>query len=449
MIKESKFKSLFTTFILAAVIMLLLSVNGTVKADASEVASGTCGDSLTWTLSSAGTLTISGTGKMTSWSGPKYVPWYDYHGSIKKVVVENNVKSIGKYAFGTYYYNLTSVTLPSTITSIGDSAFRDCSKLTSINLPSNITTIGSFAFEYCTGLKDISLPSSLISVGTCTFAHCSKLKSISIPVRTTVIAIKAFESCTSLKYIFIPTSTTEIQDGAFLSCTSLSDVYYAGTSAKWEEISIGTSNDYLLSCTFHYNATGLPTTVTSSTVSAGSGTSKATYTILSSTTAAYTECSTTKTTVTVPAAITINGQSYKVTSVASGAFKNNKKITSVTVGSNVTSIGSKAFYGCTKLTKTVIGKNVTTIGKKAFAGCTALKKVTFKTTKLKKIGAQAFKGDKKLTKITLKSTKLTKKGIKNALKGSYIKTVKTTSKLKKKYKKYFTKANCGVKATIK
>ncbi len=162
------------------------------------------------------------------------------------------------------------------------------------------------------------------------------------------------------------------------------------------------------------------------TVKAGSGTTKAKYKVTSKTAVTYKTTSVTGKTAKVPATVKINGKSYKVTKIAASAFSGKKKLTKVTVG-----------------------KNVTTIGKKAFLNCTKLNTVTFKTTKLKSIGAQAFKGDKKLTKLTLKSTKMTKKGAKNALKGSSVKKVKTTSKLKSKYKKYFTKKNCGKAVTVK
>ncbi len=127
----------------------------------------------------------------------------------------------------------------------------------------------------------------------------------------------------------------------------------------------------------------------------------------------------------IPDTITIDGVTYKVESVSAGAFRNNKKITSVT-----------------------IGKNVKVIGKYAFAGCTSLKKVNCKSKVLVKIGANAFQGDKKLNNFILKSTKLTKKNIgNNAFKGTSKKLVfKVPKKAKKNYGKFFkTKGNKKVK----
>ena len=126
----------------------------------------------------------------------------------------------------------------------------------------------------------------------------------------------------------------------------------------------------------------------------------------------------TNTKITVPATVKYQGKIWKVTSVRKNAFKNNKMLKSVTIGSNVTTIGSGAFTGCKKLTSVKIGKNVTTISTKAFYNCKTLKKVTFKGSKLKKIGSKTFTktsakivfktGSKKTVK---KYTKLLKKKI--------------------------------------
>lgn len=139
-----------------------------------------------------------------------------------------------------------------------------------------------------------------------------------------------------------------------------------------------------------------------------------------------------KGTLTVPATVTVGGVKYKVTAIAPKAFFKNKKLKKVNVGSNIITIGSKAFSKCKKLKKVTIGPNVTTIGSKCFAG------------------------SKKLKTLTVKSTKLTKSGVKNSLKKSKVKRVKVkvgSKKLNKqyvkKYKKFFTKKNCGKKVKVK
>ena len=153
-------------------------------------------------------------------------------------------------------------------------------------------------------------------------------------------------------------------------------------------------------------------------------------------------------TITIPATVTINGIKYKVTSIAKNAFKNNKKLTKVTIGSNVKTIDANAFYGCTKLKTVTIGKNVTTIGSKAFYKCTALSNITI-PSKVTKIESNAFYGCKKLKSITIKATKLTTKTVgKNAFKGMYTKaTIKVP---KSKYKSYISLLKArGVSKTAK
>lgn len=122
--------------------------------------------------------------------------------------------------------------------------------------------------------------------------------------------------------------------------------------------------------------------------------------------------SSTATSVTIPASVTVNNITYKVTSIAASAFKNNKKLAKVTIGKNVTMMGANAFSGCSKL-KTVIlpsGSALTAIGEKAFYQCTALTKITI-PVKVKTIGNQAFYRCKKLKTVTIQTTKLTTKTV--------------------------------------
>ena len=103
-------------------------------------------------------------------------------------------------------------------------------------------------------------------------------------------------------------------------------------------------------------------------------------------------------TVTVPATVTIDGVTYKVTAIAKNAFKNNKKIKKIVIGNNIMTIRAGAFGGCTNLNKVVMGKNVTAIGTKAFYKCTKLKSIII-PAKVKNIGKSAFFGCKNLRKI--------------------------------------------------
>lgn len=123
-------------------------------------------------------------------------------------------------------------------------------------------------------------------------------------------------------------------------------------------------------------------------------------------------------TVKIPAKVTINGVSYKVTAIEKNTFKDNKDITTVIIGKNVKKIGAGAFAGCISLKKVTIGKGVKKIGKKAFYGCKKLKKIVIKSKKLKSIGKKAFAKGKASVTVTVPKAK--KKAYKKMLKKSGI-----------------------------
>ena len=155
-------------------------------------------------------------------------------------------------------------------------------------------------------------------------------------------------------------------------------------------------------------------------------------------------------TVTIPATVTIDGVTYKVTKIADNAFKGNKTVNKVTIGSNIKTIGKNAFSGATKLKKVTIGKNVTEIGANAFKGCSSLTSITLPSN-VTKIGANAFSGCKKLKTLTIKSTKLTSKTVaKNAFKGlTKATTIKVPKKKLEAYKKLFKSKGLSSKVTVK
>lgn len=132
-----------------------------------------------------------------------------------------------------------------------------------------------------------------------------------------------------------------------------------------------------------------------------------------------------KSVINVPSAVTVDGRSYKVTSIADRAFANNKKITKIVIGDNITKIGDKAFKNCTNLKYVLIGSGVRSIGREAFRGCKKLKRVTVKTKllKKKKVGKNAFKGiaKKAVFKIPKKKAKSYKTIFRNVSKGTKIK----------------------------
>jgi len=154
--------------------------------------------------------------------------------------------------------------------------------------------------------------------------------------------------------------------------------------------------------------------------------------------------------VTVPDFVKIGGIEYKVTAIAPNAFKNNKKLTKIIIGSNIETIGKNAFYGCSKLKTVSGGKNVAVIGDKAFYKCTSLTKITLHS-KVRKIGKKAFYGCKKLKNITIKTKKLTSKNVgSKAFTGTYKKAkVKVPKSKLKAYKKWLVKKGINKKAKIR
>ena len=189
---------------------------------------GTCGENLTWTFDSEGTLTISGAGAMYNYrsegySGESndYVPWS--RGKIKAVIIRDNVTNIGQCAFANCT-NLISVIIPDSVTSIEFAAFASCPSLTTITIPDSVTSIGAHAFAKCTSLINVAIPNSVASIENGTFSNCSSLTSVTIPDSVTSIGVSAFNGCTNLTSVTIPDNVTSIEVSAFARCTSLTTI---------------------------------------------------------------------------------------------------------------------------------------------------------------------------------------------------------------------------------
>ena len=173
---------------------------------------------------------------------------------LTSVIIGDSVTSIGYSAFS-YCYDLTSVVIPDSVTSIGNGAFSDCYSLTSVTIGNGVTSIGYGAFGSCYDLTSIEIPDSVTSIGDSAFEGCSSLTSVTIGNGVTSIGDSAFWDCSSLTSVTIPDSVTSIGDRAFEGCSELKDVYYAGSQARWNGITIGSDNYYLTYATIHYNHT--------------------------------------------------------------------------------------------------------------------------------------------------------------------------------------------------
>ena len=161
------------------------------------------------------------------------------------------VTSIGDSAFSNCS-GLSSITIPNSVTSIGEYAFSDCSSLTSIIIPGSVTSIGDQAFEYCSSLSSVTIEDGVTSIGEYAFLDCSSLTSIIIPGSVTSIGEDAFSGCTSLSSVTIEDGVTSIGEYAFQNCTSLTSITIPDSVTSIEETAFE-GCDNLTSITLPYN----------------------------------------------------------------------------------------------------------------------------------------------------------------------------------------------------
>ncbi len=278
-----KMKRLFSMLVSTAVATSVLptaafaaqeiTVVDTQEAETVATKSGACGDSLIWVLDDNGNLIISGSGDMYD----SYTYWFDYNddnvwtdykNSIKTVKIEDGVTSIGTSSFQ-FCKNLTSISIPSSVTSIGKDRydpFISCSSLANINVDSNNANYSSqdgvlFDKDKTTLIKcpagnrrtAYTIPNSVTTLRYNAFVGCTRLTTVSIPNSVTYIGNSAFQTCSNLVSVSIPSSVTKIGDFAFYECKNLTDVFYSGTENEWKKVTIYPYNDELINATVHYH----------------------------------------------------------------------------------------------------------------------------------------------------------------------------------------------------
>ena len=260
-----------------------------------------------------------------------------------------------------------AVTIPAIIdgfpvTGIGFKAFSECGSLTNVTIPDSVTSIGDYAFAGC-GLTSLTLGNHVTSIGAYAFSVCTGLGCVTIPGSVTNIGDWAFDAC-GLTNVTIPGSVTSIGDYAFSGCCGPFTVATQNPCY----ISLGgvlfnKSQTTLIQCPGRMaGAYAIPSSVTS----IGDG--------------AFSGCSG-LTNVTIPGSVTNIG--------ASGFWECNG-LTSVTIPNSVTSIRGGGFYGCSGLTSVTIPNSVTTIGYGGFAACSGLTSAYFQGDGPSSFGAEVF-----------------------------------------------------------
>jgi hypothetical protein len=355
--------------------------------------------------------------------------------NVTSIEIPSSVTSILLNAFQGCA-NLSSITIPNSVTNISTNAFKNCTSLTSITIPDSVTTFGTYIFQGCTILTSITLPSSMTVIQTGMFSDCSSLTGVTIPSSVTTINGSAFRNCTSITNFTIPNAVTIIPDNMFTGCSSLTDITIHSL--------VTTIRSYAFrNCTSITNFT-IPNTITSIADNIFNGCSglisiTIPNTVTSITTGMFNGCSS-LTSITIPSS---------VTSINNYAFNNCSSLASITIPNTVTSIGNSfIFTGCTSLSSitfnsyltnsqtligqipstqlsvsfsysgvisdnvcinktnlvtVTIGNQITSIGSSSFSGCTGLTSITIPTS-VTSIGSSSFSGCTGLTSITIPSS---------------------------------------------
>ena len=233
--------------------MLVLSCIPMAYADGE---SGSCGSGLSWSLN-AGTLTISGSGKMTDFPESSMAPWYHLRDQILRVELPGGLTHVGSLAF--YGCSaLTAVSVPGSVDSIGsyafanctgmeilnlgsvktvaEGAFSDCYSLAALSLPGTLKTIGTKAFYRCESITSVKVPSSVTSLGMSAFGYCKSLVTADVQASISKIPEFLFYGCDRLSAVSLPDSTDSISQYAFRGCNQLSTVYYDSTEQSLDSV---------------------------------------------------------------------------------------------------------------------------------------------------------------------------------------------------------------------
>jgi len=393
-------------------IAMLFSMLPRIALLANATTSGSCGSDVSWTIHN-GELYISGSGAMTDFgiSSDNHAPWYQSKNTIRSLVIETGVTTIGKFAFEDCA-NLTSVTIPNTVTSIGYGAFDDCTNLQNITIPNSVTYIGPSCFFGCKNLNSMVIPSGVTLIGAHAFGSCLTLSKVHLPEGLLTIGNEAFSCCFELTEINIPDSVTHIGESAFSFCHALTSITipesvieigeYAFSKCEKLNITIDSNNPRY--CCDEYSVLytkDMSTLITASASLSGDYVIPDGVTTVMSLSFADLE---NLSSITFPDSITTIGELMVSGCVnlngfwvdeANSHYSNdefgvlfNKDMSLLisapaslkgryTIPSSVLGIYPSAFVGCSQLTKVVIPNSVVELGSTAFANCYSLSDIVF------------------------------------------------------------------------
>lgn len=380
--------------VLAAALVLTVALAVPFGAEADEIVYGTY-DEYQYSLQN-GQVTIEGVTDL-----------FDGYADIPETIEGYPVTKIGEFAFGSEKgttYHTISVTIPNSVTDIGDYAFSDCWGLTTVNMGSGVISIGTEAFYNCINLTSIALGDNVDIIYPKAFYECQNLASLSLGKGLQGIGWSAFEGCTSLTELTFPDSVSAIHDRAFARCTGLTEVYLSPNVVQMGKgvfastkcvVKVDENNQY-----YSNDDYGVLYNKSKSELIMASPNMEAQYTIPETVThigeSAFVDC-TQLTDITIPGS---------VTDIGAYAFSGCSGLTSVSIPQSVTEIQEATFSGCTGLTSVTIAQSgmptrsvaagLVEIGDSAFSGCSNLLQVTMPDT-VTKIGESAFYGCSSLT----------------------------------------------------
>ncbi len=384
-----------------------------------------------WALTPDGVLRISGAGRLAD------TAWLEYRDKVRTAVVGEGITDIDAVFYA--HANLTGVTLPSTLTRIGEKAFYNCSALVSIQLPEGVTQIPQSAFARCGSLSEVRLSRNTTEIGREAFRDCGLMTNLSLPESVTSIAdyafcntgltameltmdltfmgSHAFDGCRDLTTLAVSGSCGHVGAYAFAGCGSLSEVTFRGAAASFGEYvfpenvqTITFTGDLPAFATGTSGTFGSCKAVTvvfpAGNVSWMSATGK-TYT---SGTLRWVDDSGASKFGTCGESLyySWNPETETLRIFGTGSMTDyipndggtrgyapwlylGQKIRKVILEEGVTSIGSNAFHSCSGIAEVELPGSLTGIGEQAFYGCSQLP-VPQLPEGLTQVGAKAFVG---------------------------------------------------------